>query len=114
MADICTLVVKVTDDNAPSIRLFESIGFAVHKHLAVIESLRETSVVLGTDSAAAFIKAVWAEFPQLEGSSGPMGIDGPAQTEAKWAPDTGPDTHDANGTAPTGGAGFGDVVDGLD
>ena len=34
---LTSLVVKITDDNVPSIRLFEAIGFAVHRHLAVFE-----------------------------------------------------------------------------
>jgi RimJ/RimL family protein N-acetyltransferase len=34
---VTSLVVKITDDNVPSIRLFEALGFAVHRHLAVFE-----------------------------------------------------------------------------
>ena len=34
---LTSLVVKITDDNVPSIRLFEAIGFAMHRHLAVFE-----------------------------------------------------------------------------
>ena len=31
------LVVKVTDDNVPSLRLFESLGFTVHKPMPMFQ-----------------------------------------------------------------------------
>ena len=34
---IGVLMVKITDDNEPSRRLFESLGFTTHKHMAVFE-----------------------------------------------------------------------------
>ena len=34
---IAWLVVKIEDDNMPSRRLFEALGFAVHKHLTVFQ-----------------------------------------------------------------------------
>jgi RimJ/RimL family protein N-acetyltransferase len=55
---IATLVVKITDDNEPSRRLFESLGFAVHKHMPVFG---QTEYRLPVDDARRAAERHWDE-----------------------------------------------------
>jgi RimJ/RimL family protein N-acetyltransferase len=51
------LVVKITDDNLPSFRLFESLGFVVHKKLAVFE---QTELWLDVAAAREMARVHWS------------------------------------------------------
>ena len=51
------LVVKITDDNLPSLRLFESLGFVVHKKLAVFE---QTEMWLDIAAAKEMARVHWS------------------------------------------------------
>ena len=51
------LVAKITDDNDASRRLFEGLGFAVYKHLAVFA---QTELRLPAESARALCERHWA------------------------------------------------------
>ena len=55
---IATLVVKITDDNEPSRRLFGSLGFAVHKHMPVFG---QTEYRLPVDDARRAAELHWDE-----------------------------------------------------
>ena len=55
---ISTLVVKITDDNLPSRALFASLGFTVHKHMAVFE---QTELRLPADEARTMCERHWVE-----------------------------------------------------
>ena len=55
---ITKLVVKITDDNLPSRALFASLGFTVHKHMAVFE---QTELRLPADEARAMCERHWVE-----------------------------------------------------
>ena len=61
--NVASLVVKITDDNLPSIRLFEAIGFAVHKHLAVFE---QTELRMDVATARAAVAHHWEELGARE------------------------------------------------
>lgn len=73
------LVVKINDDNAPSLRLFESLGFVLHKHLTVFE---QTELRLSADAARDLCAPHWAEVGarvvrlELERPSGAGGTGG--------------------------------------
>lgn len=55
---ISTLIAKISDDNEPSRRLFESLGFTVHKHMAVFE---QTEFRLSADIARTLSEKHWKE-----------------------------------------------------
>ena len=60
---IAALVVKITDDNLPSRRLFEALGFTVHKHLAVFE---QTELRMDVDAAKAAAAQHWDAIGAVE------------------------------------------------
>ncbi len=55
---IALLVAKVTDDNDASRRLFEGLGFALHKHMAVFE---QSELRLDVEAARARCSEYWRE-----------------------------------------------------
>ena len=60
---ITILSVKITDDNLPSLRLFEAIGFAVHKRLTVFE---QTELRADVSAVRAACAQHWAEIGARE------------------------------------------------
>ena len=57
MPQLGRLVVKITDDNLASFRLFESLGFVVHKKLAVFE---QTELWLDVAAAREMARVHWS------------------------------------------------------
>ena len=69
---VARLVVKITDDNAPSLRLFRSLGFTLHKHMAVFEQTEmHLSAQAGREEAAAHWAAVCASESSLAALAAP-------------------------------------------
>ncbi|EOD22164.1 N-acetyltransferase 9 [Emiliania huxleyi CCMP1516] len=65
---VAYLVAKITDDNDASRRLFEGLGFAVHKHLAVFE---QTELRLPASGARALCERHWAAEAERAPARGP-------------------------------------------
>lgn len=70
---IAVLVVKIGEDNEPSRRLFESLGFAVHKHLTVFAEVElRMDVDVARVAAARHWEEAGARELRIEGPQGPV------------------------------------------
>ena len=72
---VTTFVAKITDANAPSLRLFRSLGFEFHKHIAVFET---TEMRMSAEAARAVAEAEWERVGASEAACEPERLDSSA------------------------------------